>query len=112
MADIAVARAAKNASVVQTLTQVNASDTILAPKSGDELVVNNGGGSPINVTLTALQACDQETLHDVVIAVTNGTTRKIPMPVPLSRYLNTAGNLPVTYSATTSVSAGAFGRSF
>lgn len=109
MANITVTRTAKNSSSVQTLTAVNSSDTIVAPVSKDELIVNNGGGGSINVTFAALVACDQGTLHDVVIAVAAGVRRNIPMPVPLDRYLDASKNLPVAYSGTTTVTAGAFG---
>lgn len=108
MANITPTAIAKNASTLETLVAANTSESIQAPTPNDILVVNNGGGGSINVTFLALVACDQGTLHDVVVAVAAAARRVIPMPTPLNRYLDASGNLPLAYSGVTTVTAGIF----
>jgi hypothetical protein len=70
--------------------------------------VKNGGGSPINVTITSNHpspppGTDNE---DVVVAVTNGEERMIG-PVNQKGYNNASGQAEVSYSAVTSVTVAA-----
>lgn len=66
------------------------------------LHVKNGGGAPINVTAVAKTACNQGTLHDAVVSVTNGKEALIG-PFPTSRFNDVNGKVSITYSAVTSV---------
>ena len=75
------------------------------------LVVINGGGGSINVTLTSqiatasVPGVGNVALSDRVVAVANGTTRFIgPLP---PRFNNAAGQVAVTYSGVTSVTVAA-----
>lgn len=70
------------------------------------LYVNNGGGSPINVTLATPETVDGDLQVDNrVVAVTNGTVQIIPVP---ARYNNpTTGLTAITYSGVTTVTVAA-----
>jgi len=76
------------------------------------LAVANASGGSINVTLTAqtttvnVPGVGAMTISDRVVAVANSTTKLIgPFS---SAYRNASGNVAVSYSATTSVTVGAF----
>ena len=69
------------------------------------LIVRNGGASPITVTLTAVNACNQGSLHNVTVSCPNGQDTDI---VLLPQVINlTTGNVAVGYSAVTSVTVAA-----
>lgn len=83
-------------------------DTFANPRGTAMLYVKNGGGSSINVTLTAQQTkrpaegpWPEATVPDVVVAVAAGV-EKIIGPIP-SAYNTDTGNVAVSYSAVTSV---------
>jgi hypothetical protein len=95
--------------VAAALAAVSSSDTILNAK-GATLHIHNGGGSSINVTFVcasnhACQYGSASPTHDVVNAVAAGADEEQKVP---DRAINSAGNAVVNYSATTSVTAGAF----
>lgn len=74
------------------------------------LYVNNGGGSPINVTLVvpAATLAYGETISNRVVSVTNGTFKLIG-PILASLYQDpTTGLCTITYSGVTTVTVGAF----
>jgi hypothetical protein len=76
-------------------------------KAGDNvrLIVRNGGGSSINVTIPRYPATDAEGVAEtaLVVAVPAGGERWIG-PLYGTRYTNPAtGNVEVAYSAVTSV---------
>lgn len=99
--------------IVPSLAAVNNGDTVADDGTNRTYVeVANGGGGSINVTVPAQQTSvvvpgvGSLTVADIVIAVANGTRKLIG---PFSRaYINTAGNVTLNYSGTTSVTAGAF----
>jgi hypothetical protein len=64
--------------------------------------VNNGGGSPINVTIAAQFVAGDLPLTDQVIAVTNGTAKLIG-PFPPRLFNDAQGLLNITYSGVTTV---------
>jgi hypothetical protein len=66
------------------------------------LVVNNGGGSPITVTLVHQGTIDGQSLTNLTVSVTNAHTEIIG-PFPVGLYNDGSGNVNVTYSAVTSV---------
>lgn len=96
-----------------TYTAVNASDTaILNQAQRNFLHVKNGGGAPINVTITAVktsarvQGVGVVTIEDLVVAVPAGEERMIG---PITEaYLDTDGEVTIGYSGTASVTAGIF----
>lgn len=67
------------------------------------LMVRNASGASINVTLTAVNACDQGFLHNVIVACAVGDTEIFIPP----NCETSAGNCAVTYSATTSITVAA-----
>lgn len=113
-----------NANAANLVTNVVTSDftpaLAAATVSGDTflndgrtfLVVTNGGGSPITVTVavqrTSIRVPGAGTVTFAAIPVTiaNGVTKWIS--VPQGPYNNTSGRVVVTYSAVTSVTVGAF----
>jgi len=67
------------------------------------LLVKNGAGAPINVTITTPGAVDGNAVADLVVAVTNGEQRMIG-PFPPNLY-NTDGYVYVDYSSGTTITA-------
>ena len=75
------------------------------------LYVNNGGGSPITVTLavpSSLSPYSGMTYTNVAVTVTNGTAKLIPVGVQFRDPVT--GLCTITYSAVTSVTVAAFVR--
>lgn len=67
------------------------------------LIVNNGGASPINVTVDSKSSCSQGFDHDIVVAVAAGAEKHIG-PFPQARFNDAStGKADVTFSAVTSV---------
>lgn len=79
-------------------------DSVTVGSNAVTLRVRNGSGSSINVTLTAATACNQGTLHDVVVAVAAGAEKAILIP---ARCVATNGTCAVTYSSATTVTVAA-----
>jgi hypothetical protein len=70
-----------------------------------KLLVKNGSGSSINVTMTGVRPCDQGSTHDVVTAVAAGAEKAIPVP---AQCINpTTKAVAVTYSSATTVTVAA-----
>lgn len=112
---------ANAANLTTTVIGTNTTPTLVAANVGGDafindgrtfLMVTNGGGAPINVTLTVQHAnlkvpgAGTVTFSSVVTSVTNGQTRFIA--VPTGPYNDASGRVQVTYSAVTSVTVGAF----
>lgn len=80
------------------------------PSKDTYIRVNNGGGSPITVTVTTVQN-DPTTglaIADVSVSVTNAQSRLIG-PFPAEAFADpTDGLADITYSGVTSVTVGAF----
>lgn len=89
-------------------------DSVVNPRGDVMLLVTNGAGAPINVTLAAganpTRAADGTfpamTLANQVIAVTNGQSRLIG-PIPAA-FNDANGLVQITYSSATSVTIAAF----
>lgn len=64
------------------------------------LLVKNGSGSSINVTMTTPGNVSGVSIADPVLAVADGATGVIPL---ISIYRGTDGNASIAYSAATSV---------
>jgi len=107
MATLSVQLLAKTG-VVPSYSAVNSSDKF-ANNGKTFLHVKNGGASPINVTINSqvTNAPEGTAASDVVVAVANGAEKMIG-PLSQAGYNDTAGDVTVDYSATTSVTAGAF----
>lgn len=102
-----------DAGIVPALSAVTSSDTVADDGTARTYVeVNNAGGGSINVTIPAqvvstnVPGVGAVTIGDIVVAVANGT-RKLIGPFTLA-YRNSAGNVTLNYSGTTSVTAQAF----
>lgn len=68
--------------------------------------VNNGSGSPINVTIDITRSVDGQAVTDKVVAVSNGVRKKIG---PFTEdYLQADGFIWFTFSAVTTITMGAF----
>lgn len=106
--------------VTQTISKDFTPAFVAASVSGDTfvndgctfLVVTNGGGAPITVTVAVQRAnvkvpdLGTVTFAAIPVSVTNGTTKWIA--VPKGPYNDANGRVVVTYSAITSVTVGAF----
>jgi hypothetical protein len=107
-----------------TITPITTSGTALtyaaASAGGDtvafgsttnrHILVRNGSGSSITVTLTALSACNQGVLHNQVVTCPVGDTLIVPSSSVVDSGGTTPanrGNVALTYSATTSVTVAA-----
>ena len=109
MADITqIFQVVKNGSVVQgALGAAAASDTIPTCTGKELLVVTNGAGAPINVTISAHEDCDQGSAHDLVISVANATTRILGPFLPPARFANpTTGKIDIAWSSLTTITRG------
>lgn len=104
---------------VNTINRAGFQDALVAATGGGDAVacsmdtwieVNNGGGSPITVTLNVPAAitANNETISNRTVSVTNGTRKKIGPINPLLYQDPTTNLCSITYSAVTSVTVGAF----
>jgi hypothetical protein len=81
-------------------------------KENNFLHVKNGGGGSINVTIAAVNTSKEVpgygdlTVSNMVVAVGAGAEAMIG-PFPRA-YINSSGNVAITYSGVTSVTIGAF----
>ena len=90
------------AGTVYTLANSAASSDQFDNNGAVILHVKNAGASPDSVVIVAQRACEGGTLHNVTVAVTNGTEAIIG-PFPPSRFNDNAGRVTVTHSYTTTV---------
>jgi hypothetical protein len=103
----------------QTITSDFTVSLVAAAGGGDAflndgrtfLVVTNGGGAPITVTVVVqktsitVPGLGAVTFASIPVTVNNGTTKWIA--VPSGPYNNSTGRVSVTYSGVTSVTVGA-----
>ena len=78
-------------------------DTITAGSAQRTTLLVRNGGASITVTLTAVNACSQGFLHNVIVTVPTGDS-EIALPAAC---LTAAGNCGVTYSAVLTVTIAA-----
>lgn len=104
-----------------TVQQIVATTTALGPtyasatSTGDDFPndgqtffhVKNTNGSPVNVTINSIKACDQGSDHDIVVSVPATTGDKMIGPFPPSRYNDGNGRVQVTYASVTGVTVAA-----
>lgn len=114
MADITLQTAVFTSSAIAlSFASAAASDKVQVD-SGDRVMVAvaNASGSPVNVTIPAVQATANVPgvgtvdVPDLVVAVADGVTKHIG-PIPPA-YVGTDGRASVNYSATTSVTRAAY----
>ncbi len=70
------------------------------------LVVKNGAGSSVTVTVDSQKKCDQGFDHDITVEVPAGSEKWIG-PLDPNRFNNSSGQVEVSYSAATSVTVAA-----
>lgn len=103
-----------------TPTQITSAGVLLSTASaagggdsfsntGDQfLYVNNGGGSPITVTITVQNtAYLREVVGNRTVSVSNGTAKLIG-PFPPALFNDSSGLVQITYSAVTSVTVAVY----
>jgi hypothetical protein len=71
------------------------------------VLVNNTSGSTVTVTLTAVNACSQNFLHNQSATCPTGITEIVPNAAVIDGTAANRGNVLVTYSSATSVTVGA-----
>ena len=99
--------------VQPSYSAVNSEDTVVVNTAQRNFLhVKNGGGSPTNVTITAVKTSARVpgvgvvSISDEVVAVPAGEERIIG---PFTEaYMDVDGTVTIGYSATASVTAGAF----
>lgn len=100
---------------VQQLTSAGVTPTFGAAAAGGDkfanngrtfLVVKNGGGSEVTVTLDSKKNCDQGFDHNIQVAVAAGAEKWIGSLEP-NRFNNSSGEVEASYSAVTSVTVAA-----
>lgn len=106
---------------VQTIAETGTTVTLASAAGGGDtfandgntfLIVTNGSGSSINVTVTVVNGTFTNkqngilTKSDLVVAVGAGATKYIG-PFPTGVYCSTSGTTAVAYSSATSVTVGA-----
>jgi hypothetical protein len=85
-----------------TYTQVNSTDTVRFTNAPSVLIVKNGGGGSINVTVVVPGKRFEQDNPDVVVAVPAAGERWIG---PLDSAMAVDGIITVNYSGTTTVTA-------
>lgn len=97
---------------VQTVVRAGVTPTDNAVASSDEfandghtiLIVTNGSGGSLTVTITTPGTVDGLAVADRTVSIANGAKKAIG-PFTKSLYNDSDGNVTVGYSATTSVTA-------
>lgn len=104
MADLTKQALTENAATAVTYAAATSGgDTIAAFDVRDELIVKNGGGGAINVTISSHEDCDQGEDHDLVESVDAAAEVHFRLR-PTRRWQNpTTKKLDIAYSGVTSV---------
>jgi len=100
-----------NGSLTDTLPASAAAggDSVPAYTGKEWIEVNNGGGSPINVSLVSqITAVPGIAAANLLVAVPAGARRKLKAPAPVSTWTDVNGKLQIIYSAVTTVTVGVF----
>ena len=71
------------------------------------ILVQNASAGSVTVTLTAVNPCSQNFLHNQFVTCPVGTTEIVPGAAVIDATPANRGNVGVTYSATASVTVGA-----
>jgi hypothetical protein len=102
MANITAQAASANAALTYTAAS-GGGDTIVTGSAQRTTLFVRNGGSSITLTITAVNACNQGFLHNVIVTCAAGDT-EIYLPQNCE---TTGGNFGITYSAVTSVTIAA-----
>lgn len=96
------------AGVTDALSAAAGGGDTFVPTSRRFLRINNGGGSPITVTIVTAQTHRGVAIADVAVSVTNAQSRMIG-PFPADLFADpTTGLASITYSGVTTVTVGIF----
>lgn len=107
MADLTVTNLSR-AGITPTLGAAGAGgDTFTNSDERAFVVVKNGGGSAITVTLDILTTVDGQAVTDPTVSVPASGERWIG-PFPRNHYNNAQDKVTITYSSVTSVTVGVF----
>lgn len=96
--------------IIAQLTAAAGGGDSYAGLGGELVVVNNGGGAPITVTITASGADNfgiVNTAHDLTRTVAAGKTAFINVD-NMARFRDSNGNIQIAYSGVTTVKTGVF----
>lgn len=94
--------------LVSAETDGNSISNIGAGQGQAWIEVNNGAGSPINVTIKTPGKIRGLDIAEQVIAVANGTRQKIGPFDSASIYNQSDGTVHIDYSSVTTITVGAF----
>lgn len=108
MAELTVQPSARVANDL-TLSNASGGGDKFANTGVEMLLVQNGSGGSINVTVATPQTVDGNAVADKVIAVADGKTALLG-PFSKATYNDTDGFVNVTYSGTSSVKVAAIKR--
>lgn len=92
---------------VSAPTGTSYTDTGTAATAGSVPASNTTTGAPITVTLTAVTACNQGSLHNQVVSCPVGDTEIVPAYQVISPAPATLGQVSLTYSSVTSLTVAA-----
>ena len=97
--------------LADSLAAANADGNAVPNNGRMWMEVNNGAGAPINVTIQTQRMVDGLAVAEQVVAVANGTRKKIG-PFPTDTYNvqsgDDAGQVYVDFSAVTTITVGYF----
>ena len=102
MATLAVVTAAVTGATYTPTAAAGGGDVFSNSDGNTRLLVTNGGGSSINVTITPQNTVNGLSLSAVVVAVAAGVS-KVFGPFPPQYFNNSSGQVVLTYSGVTSV---------
>lgn len=102
-----------NTGLIPAYTAVSAAGDDFYMKNNEKtfLEVINAGAVSLTVTFTAVGACEQGSLHDLVVTLAAGVTRKIGMFERFRFNQNSGtyiGSVKINFSVSASVTYGAF----
>lgn len=108
MALLATGSVTRTNGIVATLAAASGGGDTFTPVQNQFLMVTNGGGSPITVTVATPGQVRGLDIVQISVSVTNGTTKFILISPPDFVMDPTTGLGNITYSAVTSVTVGVF----
>lgn len=96
----------RNAAIEPTYNVVEATGDLIANSGGDTVIhVKNGGASPTTVSANATKSCDAGQLHNFSLVVPAGEEK---VQLLNSRLNNSSGQVPLSYTESTSVTIFAY----
>lgn len=106
MAVITPQAVTRNTGITPIYNAVEAGGDLVANSSGNTVIhVKNDGASSTTVSAPATKACDQQELHDFSLVVPAGEEK---VQLLNSRLNNASGQVPLSYTESTSVTIFAY----